>query len=316
MSSSSRPEITKATFIAESKLVQRRLRELDEGWSGALTPRPSSDLTALDSTFDAFPLLFVGAFPPLALAAVRPLSLAVRLLSTSLILADKVLDLDCDPRQVTETVLRVQAMQLEAHRAFSVAFPADSAFWPRYRSRMAEYGAAVLRERRFVNGELSWPALTEAVAKEIALDKNRPFLVPLEGLAVLTGSEPTYEALAASVDAYAVAHQLHDDLCDWRGDLGAGFPTLVLTRALPTRPTAEEVAEPGFAEGVARAIYYGGHARHTLDLGLAELAEADRCIEDHGDLPWRRSIALLRQRMTALRADLERIAADSLRRAG
>ena len=60
-----------------------------------------------------------------------------------------------------------------------------------------------------------------------------------------------------------------DDLQDWKEDLQQGTPSLLLARLVSERPARlEGEAGRDVIKQLARELYYGGHARHVLELTL------------------------------------------------
>ncbi|HEY6323217.1 MAG TPA: prenyltransferase/squalene oxidase repeat-containing protein [Thermoanaerobaculia bacterium] len=271
------------------------------------------------SLYDYFPYLFLAAFPALAEADLQQFAVAARLYATSIFLHDKIYDREGEQAATAPLApvngLRILAMQWEAYRILHRLFAPDASFWPRFQGHLAGFAHALIEEQQFVVGGRPWTEYTEEVALGIARGKNGVAKATVAGLAELARAPDRGEPLAAAIDCFSVAQQAMDDLCDWKEDLRNGVPTLLLARVLDKPPPASPAELEPWIESVGREIYYGGHARYSLTLAIASLADADRLTADVPDLAWRQVCGELRQRCERLLADADRIIGDNLRRA-
>lgn len=304
----SRVEIFPQSVLGQAKEVQSLLREVDRNWPVALQPE-ADDPTKLDSSLDVFPNLFVDAFVGVSDSDLQIVALATRLLSTALLLGDRAMDGDSKGESLARNLLRAQAMNFEAQFTFCRALGADSGFWRSYRECLVQYAGACVEERRMVNREVPWTALTESAARELAVRKNSPIRIPVAALAHLADDNAPADALFNSLDAYSIGLQMFDDLRDWRSDLGRGFPSLLLVRALDGQEP--ESIDP---RRLAKRIYYRGAAESVLDLGLQALGEAESHLEAWPDLPWRGCVQELRADIESMLLDLRSITQRNLHR--
>lgn len=293
------PEIANATAAAAAALagLQRR-------WPSAV----ELGIATQASIYHGYPYLFLGAFPALTAARVEPLSLAASLIFDSLFVADDLMDEDPTDRDTTVNVLRVQAMQFEGYQILHGLFPPTARFWDRCRDYLTLYAEACVDERLLALPAGDWTTLTRSAALRIAKGKCSLAKLAVAGLAELAGDDRPYQPLTRALDRYYIARQMVDDLSDWRQDLARGYPSLLLARVAAAEFGAEGRA--GLArqpERVLQALYFGGHARATIEIALAALAEVDELIAGLPDMLWRGVLARLRAQCRGLLAELDRI---------
>lgn len=279
-----------------SQLQQRWPRDVELG------------IEAQASIYHGYPYLFLGAFPALAPEDIEPLALACRLFADSLFVADDIMDEDPTDRERAANVLRVEAMQFEAYRLLHGLFPPDAKFWDRLRTYLAVYAKACLDEKFFSSPRNGWGELTETAALAIARGKSSLAKFAVAGLVELAGDEEPLEPLTRALDRYYVARQMVDDLTDWREDLQRGVPSLLLGRLaaveFPSQPKEELTRQ---IDRTTQAIYFGGHGRYVLRLGLQTLERAVELSAPYPDLPWQRVLGKLRGHFEKLMQDLDRL---------
>lgn len=300
---------------AELAAVQVILADLQRRWPDdiALEPERKSDYYKL-------PYLFREAFPALAGPELRPLAVFCKLYAGSILLHDQIIDgglVDGANRSaITTSSLRLMAMHAEAYHQLHTLFPAGAAFWDRLRSYVAAYTDACLAEKRFAAGDRPWPEYTEAEALRIVIGKNGPARIIAAAMVELARDERMLEPLLDVTNAFNVATQMWDDLQDWKEDLRQGTPTLLLARLIPERPAGlDGKAGPDLVKQLARELYYGGHARHVLELVLTALDQAEQLQHAIPDLGLYAVTATLRRKCEALYVDIERIVRANVQRA-
>lgn len=267
------------------------------------------------TVYDCYPYFFLPAFPPLAPPDIRPLSLAGRLFACSIILYDKVMDRTCPAYLATSHALSIQAMQLEGYRLLHKLFAPEATFWHRFRAYYVDHAEACLAEQQFNTGERGWHEFTEELALRIAMGKNGVARATIAGLAEMAGDDRLYAPFVEAVECFNVASQMWDDLCDWKEDLQTGTPSLLLSRLVGERPVFRNADEQARAvASLARDLYYGGSARHVLELALVSLDRADCLTAGYPELPWRSVAGDLRKRCRLLLEDITRIVGSNLRR--
>jgi len=260
------------------------------------------------SIYHGYPYLFLGAFPGLIPEDIESLALACRLFADSLFVADDIMDEDPTDRERAANVLRVEAMQFEAYRLLHRLFPPEARFWDRLQTYLAVYAKACLDEKFFSSPRNGWGELTEAAALSIARGKSSLAKFAVAGLAELAGDDGPLEPLTRALDRYYVARQMVDDLTDWREDLRRGVPSLLLGRLsaveFPSQPKEELTRQ---IDRTTQAIYFGGHGRYVLRLGLRTLERAVELSAPYPDLPWQRVLGKLGGHFEKLMQDLDRL---------
>lgn len=261
--------------------------------------------------YDAYPYLFRSAFPQVEREALKRLALAGRFFASGSILFDKAMD--GNPHRPGANILRGQLAMAEGFGTLVEIFPGDSAFWPRFRDLFHEFTSACEDELGFSERRTPWSAFTLDRALQIAVGKTALAQATVHGLDCLSGMEERrVERLLDSVRNYYIGRQIWDDVCDWKEDLRAGTPSLLLARLLPEGPSAPPAAED--LPSLARRIYYEGHLQEVLAIAVEHLDQALASCEPWPDLPWRQVILKVRQDCTTLDADVSRIAHDNLAR--
>jgi squalene-hopene/tetraprenyl-beta-curcumene cyclase len=301
--------IAPADFRLET--LAARLEQLQAGWPSAV----SLELGAAASIYDYHPYLFAPAFSGLDARQVESLAVAARLFASFIFLSDEAIDGPPDAAFGPIAPLRAAAMQFEAYRLLNELFPDGSRFWPRFGGYLRDLAESCVIEVEFGSGRRPWRQFTEEVARSVAIKKAAIAKASVAGLAELAGGGGQAAVLESAVDHYNVAHQLFDDLGDWKKDLRRRQPSLVLARLLPDGgPFGADDAGPELVGGIARRLYYEGHASHVLRLALLELGEADHALTELPPLPFADAVAGLRRRCLDLEADIARIVVENANR--
>ncbi|MBN1311522.1 MAG: class 1 isoprenoid biosynthesis enzyme [Anaerolineae bacterium] len=291
----------------EIDVARVTLSRLQVDWPGSLTVNRRDRATI----HEGYPYLFLDAFPSLTPSDVQPLALSGWLLAGSVVVYDDVLDRYSS--HILTNALRAQAAQFEAYQILHQIFPPDAAFWRRFRSYMRAYASACTQEYAFTSGARPWHKYTEPLAFEIAIGKTGIAKAAIAGLAELAQDDTLLTSLSEAVEHYYIACQMWDDLCDWKEDLQAGIPSLLLARMLSERPTRENCTKT--VPQMARQLYYDGHAQYVLDLALDALDRADSLTAGIPNLLWRHATADLRLHCEQLLHDIKQIVRKNLRRA-
>jgi squalene-hopene/tetraprenyl-beta-curcumene cyclase len=292
-------------------LLAARLEELEAGWPSAV----KLDLRAEVSIYDYHPYLFAPAFPELDARQVQSLAVAARLFASCMFLSDTAIDGPADAAFGSIAPLQTVAMQFEAYRLLNQLFPGDSGFWSRFGTYLRDLAEACVIEAEFGSGRRPWRQFTEAVAGEVAIKKAAIAKASVAGLAELAGDAGPSAALDSAVDHYNVAYQMFDDLGDWKKDLRRRQPSLLLARLLPDGgPFGADPLSPEQVGGIARKLYYEGHAGHVLRVALVELGKADAALAEIPAVPFADAVTGLRRRCQDLEADIARIVAENASR--
>ena len=298
---------------SKAERIGRRIDELQTPW-----PKPILLSASAVSIYDCFPYLFEEAFPLIDDDDLDTFAVAARLYASSIFLHDNVFD----PGTIREAHsdlapvngMRIMAMQWESYRLLHGLFPPGCAFWDHFHCYVRQFTGACLEEQRFAAGR-PWSELSEDLALEIARGKNGIARTTIAGLAKMQGSTAALAPLTEAIDCYNEARQLWDDLTDWKEDLDAGVPSLLLARILGKRP--EGLPEQDFAilkAETGREIYYGGHAAYLLHLALSALERADGLLVPWPKLAWRKIQEDLRRECRLLLSDIEQIVSENISR--
>lgn len=285
----------------------------------ALWPKQILLSASAVSMYDCFPYLFGEAFPSVEEADLDRFAVAARLYASSIFLHDKLFDegaeRDSNLRLAPINALRILAMEWEAYRQLHELFPARSMFWEDFRSYLSHFTRACLEEQRFIKGDRAWREFSEELALDIAIGKNGVARATIAGLAEMQGDRSAVRPLNEAIDGYNSARQMLDDLCDWKEDLRAGMPTLLLARVLGEEPNCvDEEQHSKLTAKVGREIFYGGHATYLMELAVGALDVANAAITAWPNLAWRQVHKDLRRECVLLLEDIERIVGENVHR--
>lgn len=257
------------------------------------------------SIYDCYPYLLVDAFfPRIDTARLADFSLATRLLAFSLLYADKLMDLNLSSYDTTLLLEHIFAFQIEGYTLLHQLFPPASPFWPRYHAYFAHYQRVCLLEKQFANGSVSWKEFDEETAMDIAIGKTGLSRGVPAGLAALSGDERYMEVFNEALNLYNFAHQMFDDLSDWKEDYLHQSPSLLLCRWLPERPNKPSTDD---LDVLAHELYYDGHACAILQLAIDALTQAHTLLSDIPDITWPIVAGDLHERCESLLSDILRI---------
>jgi squalene-hopene/tetraprenyl-beta-curcumene cyclase len=251
------------------------------------------------------PHLFIAAFPSVSLEQIRPLMVAGKLLGTSIVLCDKIIDRSNESLLATKYGLSFQAMQLEAYSILHSIFPPNAQFWERLRSYYREYVNACMTEKKFASGELPFSEYTETLALEIGANKSAIAKTSVAGLVELSKDDRLLQPLTEAVNQYLIARQLWDDIQDWKEDLQSGTPSLLLARVVEEWPVKYD---EGSLKQLSQKLFYGGHISYAIDLALQSLDRAQEITQDIPNLEWRTvSVESLETHFKSLSEDIQKI---------
>ena len=285
----------------EISYIHQKIAELQTNWPN----EASLSLEALPSVYDFYPYIFLEAFPPLSAEDIRLFATAIRLLASAIFLLDKVLDAsDGASENRRSNELRVVSLLWEAMLLLSREFEATSKFWEYFRNYLSEHVNACLLEGRLDDVVSLSPQAAEARLLAIAIGKNGVSRTAIAGLAEMAQNYQYFDALVESVNKYNLAHQLLDDVVDWKDDFEQRRLSLLLYRAIRA-PSSEWNGLT--KEVLARKIFYEGHALAVLAMGIDSLEEAQSIIINDIPVPlWSEVLDGLYDRIFSLRRDLEK----------
>ncbi len=304
------PGVFPPAVLEAGQRARARFEALRQQWE----VEPDSELTFGDeetiTMYNCYPYLFLEAFPPIAAEKVDDFALASNLFANAAFMTDKVIDLSQKAHRAARFMLLIVAFQTEGWALLNQLFPASSAFWQRFRGYLFDYFRACMHEKKFVRGELPWKDFDENLAWKLVIAKCGISQAAVAGLAGLSGDEAPLEALTKSICLYNFAHQMLDDLCDWKEDYLGQSPSLLLCSLLkerPENPRQEDLKE------IARKIYYEGYASKVLHLAIDALNQSIALISV--ELPWYHLQIKLRERCLGLLNDIMKITEMNRRRA-
>lgn len=179
-----------------------------------------------------------------------------------------------DGRGSDAVALRATALDAEAQRWLRRVFPPDAPFWDQHDRALSEHARAAVLERSFRCGrplaEYDVPTALAAAAAKTCLAR-----VVVAALGHLSGAPEQIEPVCEAIARVGEAIGMRDDLVDWRDDLRARQPSLLLSRVLEAWP---ERVDAAVERDVGRALHLGGASREVLALALAALDRADAAL--------------------------------------
>jgi hypothetical protein len=270
-------------------------------WCGRLRPLTLDRRSAVDR----LPALVAEAYPGVDSRALSELSVGLSLFGDAVVLSDDIIDYAATVPRIARSVPRVAALYARAYRTFSELVGGDAVFWDRLEEYFIEYIDALDLEEAVAVGAHAWDALEREDCLRIVRGKNG--LVRLVDAAVraIAHASPR-PMLAGTLLDYLVAHQMTDDVKDWREDVRDGTVSLLLRLACDRRPDSSDLPLLG------RRLYLEGHVDGVLALAEHLLHDAAGTARAQGSPGL---AALCEQRSTSIAAQRERLLHE-LRAAG
>jgi squalene-hopene/tetraprenyl-beta-curcumene cyclase len=287
------------------------LATLQSRWPG------SEQLTIVtESGYYYLPYLFFQAFPGLTTARLEPIYLSGRMLASSILLHDKLIDRQPSWEATVNGTIQIMAMQFEAYQLLYQYFPANSKYWERFRSYLTAYVDACIQEKSFVIGNRAWSQYDAALSHHLTISKNGLAKIIIAGLVELAQDDSRFNVLTDMIDHYNLAFQAWDDLQDWKEDLATGTPSLLLSRILTEKPVSlDSESLTKLTKTLAQEIYYGGHAIALLNDALMMLTRAEVLRSEIPDLGWYNLTDSHRHNCQSLLTDIENIVRRNIQRA-
>lgn len=163
-------------------------------------------------------------------------------------------------------------------------FDQSSLFWHYHRVYFREYFGAISAEQEKHYRRIS--AYDKAEFYALARGKSAPRKILLAAMAILDGKDVLrkIESIAASLDAYAIAAQILDDILDWKEDLCDRRFSYLLTQIITAHGLESRIdvgTHPGLVEvmEVAMRIVGSGELQALLDEAHGLYEEAIHCVE-------------------------------------
>jgi hypothetical protein len=243
-----------------------------ERWRGRLKIFPGG---AFDerSTIPTLPGLVAEAYPPIAHWKLDEITVALSLFSDGIVAYDDIID--CAPYDPGEArrLPHVAVLFSQAYRSFAELFGGAPWFWDRLEAYFIDYVDALSAETRFASGDAPWRSYDEAQLLAIVRGKNGLVRLVDAAVAALAGERESRGMDTVLLDGF-IAHQMVDDLRDWREDMRDGNPSLLLCRASRGKPSNDD------AGAVGRRLYLDGHAEYVLRIAERTLqTAADKACE-------------------------------------
>jgi hypothetical protein len=252
------------------------------------------------STILTLPRLVAEAYPPVDAAKLAELTVALSLFSDGIVAYDDIIDCaPYDPREARR-LPQVAVLFAQAYRTFAELFGGAPWFWDRLEAHFIDYVDALAAEARFASDDEPWRVCDEALVLGIARGKNGLVRLVDTAVAALAGERDGRGLESVLLDGF-LAHQMVDDLRDWREDVRDGNPSLLLCRACTAKPRG------GDAEAIGRRIYRDGHAEHVLLLAERTLRGAAASAAALGAHAFGAALAEREERVARLR---ERVRAE------
>lgn len=250
------------------------------------------------STILTLPGLVAEAYPPVAQWKLDEVTVALSLFSDGIVAYDDIID--CAPYDPAEArrLPHVAVLFSQAYRTFAELFGGEPWFWDRLEACFIDYVDALSAETLYANGDDPWRSCDEAQLLAIVRGKNGLVRLVDTAVAALAGERESRGMDTVLLDGF-VAHQMVDDLRDWREDIRDGNPSLLLCRACGGKPSTAD------ADAVGRRLYLDGHVEHVLQISERTLeAAADKAsrLGAHG---FSAALAKRKQRVEALRGRVE-----------
>ncbi len=206
-------------------------------------------------------------------------------------------------------------LHVEALRRWRTLFEPDAPFWDDYRGYFAQYNGALAAERARHVRRISPYDKAEFYA--LARQKCAPRKILLAAIARRAGETGTDKvlALSASLDAYAIADQILDDLADWQEDWSARRFTYLLTHLVQSHGLQQRI-DPTVPAGRAEQFELGLYLFTAVEL-LGDLLdeagiwldEALHCVEGLACPTWQRYLQETRSNLVDKRPGLEAVVA-------
>lgn len=185
----------------------------------------------------------------------------------------------------------VCVLQAEFHVSYAALFPSDHPFWQSFFVDWARAHQAAVEETALT--DIDEPTFVRVSAQKVSAG-----ILPLRAVALRKGLAAIPTDWMKLFEALCVFHQRHNDLFDWKRDLGTGAHTWILSDG-----NRRKRADESMLAWMVREGFEHGLARLTADLdALDALAAATDSASLMGYLSMRR--ALLRAAADDARAGL------------
>ena len=266
-------------------------------WRGRLEIFPGG---AFDerSTILTLPGLVAQAYPPIAQWKLDEVTVALSLFSDGIVAYDDIIDCaPYDPGEVRR-LPHVAVLFSQAYRSFAELFGGAPWFWDRVEECFIDYVDALSAEARYATSDVPWQSFDEAQLLAIVRGKNGLVRLVDVAVAALAGERAGRGLDTVLLDGF-VAHQMVDDLRDWREDLRDGNPSLLLCRACRSKPSRDD------AEAIGRRLYLDGHAEFVLRLAERTLQSAGDAAVAAGAPAFGAALATRNDRIRQLRARVQ-----------
>jgi hypothetical protein len=230
------------------------------------TLEPCADGSDLGNVYCRILWALADLFPALAPAVLDQLLESGRLLARSVVCLDRVIDGDCDEPARAFDALAGHVCQFEGLRLLAGIIPPESGFWPRFHDAEREFAHACLQEHRLRSDESAWASAGEAAGIAIAVGKNALARAGGAALCEVAGRPDAAAEIDRAIRHLVIAVQALDDARDWRQDVAAGAPSLLVLRLRASTPSGAAGLR-GDDAAIRRRLVEEGHLAHVLRLG-------------------------------------------------
>jgi len=252
--------------------------------------------------YHCLPWLFSDAVTGLSEAQHHDLAVAGLLYFSHALLVDRMIDGDDDfsPQMLLSSdSLHERSLVILAGAHMLGASSAEALL--RY---TRAYERAIACERGAAQNALfGWTDYHAVATGKAALLKAAPAL-----MTVAAGREELRAATDEMVDLFNVAAQVHDDVKDWRKDVPAGRPGLILALAQLANIERSDIdallQRP--EEHIAHWLFMEGHAERALAEGTQAAARASALASSIGANRWSKATKYYADRLERLRGQLSR----------
>ena len=305
------PSFIPRAIQQEIKAITRASAQLQKQWPESLFMGTDK----AESIYTFYPYLFLPVFPLLKPKDIRPLALAGRLFSSSLFIADNILDGNAAKESLGFKLMQTQATQFEAYRILHEIFPPTATFWDKFREYLSEFSKAYLLEQNFAVKGHSWQEFSEDTALMIISGKTGIARAVIAGLVELSQDDSQFKLLTESIENFYIARQMFDDLTDWKVDIKTQIPSLLLNRVVKEHPVeqGEKVTEE-YINQISYEIFYEGHASFVLDKAQKALNQASVLLSEFPDLLWHQILQDTKRQYEVLYEDLKKIIKRNIHR--
>lgn len=272
------------------------------------------DVFGLQSIFHCFPYLFFEEFKDeVPLSSFRLLSVASKLWCDYGAITDMLIDSDKHHEIRWRLYLHITCYPIRWMSILAQLFDAHSPFWEKYHQYLKENIRALSLEKEI--RVKSIPNYAQDLFEKIAAGKSAAQKAIPAALATLSGKEKLIPSFEQSLDCFFSAHQMYDDLKDWKDDARNGNVSFLIAK------TFERAMDPVLRfpapdqetiDRIGKHLYFTNTATEMLKMAIAYLHKSFQAIEGIKCDGWRTIIKHQEQICSDLLIDFENIIQEKL----